>query len=108
MNKNDALIAVMRMIDEYEEFGYVHSKLSSLHDLNNFISSLGENVDPETGLARCGCGGKAGFHYSVMIRDNDCCVACGVCGEHSKIALSEEEARDAWNTAMGYKEGVHE
>ena len=84
MNKNDALIAVMHMIDEYEE------------------------LDPETGLARCGCGGKAGFHYSVMIRDNDCCVACGVCGEHSKVALSEEEARDAWNTAMGYKEGVHE
>ena len=57
--------------------------------------------DPDTGLVPCGCGGKAGFHYSVMMRDNDCYVGCGVCGEHSKVALSEDKARDAWNTAMG-------
>ena len=61
-----------------------------------------ERLD-ENGLARCGCGGKAGFHYSVMQRDNDCCVACGTCGVHSRVALCEEEARDAWNRAMGWR-----
>jgi hypothetical protein len=60
--------------------------------------------DPETGLVPCGCGGKAGFHYSVMMRDNDCYVECGICGGHTKVVLSEDKARDAWNTAMGYKE----
>ncbi len=59
--------------------------------------------DPITGLVPCGCGGKAGFHYSVMQRDNDCCVACGTCGVHSRVALCEEEARDAWNRAMGWR-----
>ena len=64
----------------------------------------GPQPDPDTGLAPCGCGGKAGFHYSVMQRDNDCCVACGTCGVHSRVALCEEEARDAWNRAMGWRE----
>ena len=59
----------------------------------------GPQPDPDTGLVPCGCGGKAGFHYSVVI-DNDCYVECGICGVHSKVALSEEKARDAWNTAM--------
>ena len=53
----------------------------------------------DTGLVPCGCGGKAGFHYSVIV-DNDCYVECGICGEHSKVALCEEKARDAWNAAL--------
>ena len=60
-------------------------------------------TDPKTGLMPCKCGGEAGFHYSVMMRDNDCYVECGVCGEHSKVALSEDKARDAWNCSMGYR-----
>ena len=63
----------------------------------------GPQPDPETGLVPCGCGGKAGFHYSVMMRDNDCYVECGICGGHTKVVLSEDKARDAWNTAMGWK-----
>ena len=30
-------------------------------------------------------------------------VECGVCGEHSKVALSEDKARDVWNYSMGYR-----
>jgi hypothetical protein len=63
----------------------------------------GPQPDPTTGLVPCGCGGKAGFHYSVMMRDNDCYVECGICGGHTKVVLSEEKARDAWNTAMGWR-----
>ena len=71
---------------------------------NMAIAALrGPQPDPDTGLVPCGCGGKAGFHYSVMLRDSDCYVECGICGEHSKVALCEEKARDAWNTAMGWR-----
>jgi hypothetical protein len=38
-----------------------------------------------------------------MMRDNDCYVECGICGGHTKVVLSEEKARDAWNTAMGWR-----
>lgn len=101
MNKNDALIALMRMVDEYEEFGYVHSKLSTLYEIYNFISSLGEkNVDPETGLMPCGCGGKA-----IMLCDLEYAVACEKCLISLPYAFDTKElARQAWNAAMGYTE----
>lgn len=78
------------------------------HDAyNKAIDALrGPQPDPDTGLVPCGCGGKAGFHYSVMMRDNDCYVECGICGGHTKVVLSEDKARDAWNTAMGWKGGA--
>ena len=71
-----------------------------------FFAEQKPTPDPETGLVPCGCGGKAGFHYSVMMRDNDCYVECGICGGHTKVVLSEDKARDAWNTAMGWKGGA--
>ena len=82
-----------------------HFSVELREDMRIALAALrGPQPDPDTGLVRCGCGGKAGFHYSVMMRDNDCYVECGVCGEHSKVALSEDKARDAWNRAMGWRE----
>ena len=66
------------------------------------VALRGPEPDPDTGLVPCGCGGKAGFHYSVIV-DNDCYVECGICGGHTKVAPNEEKARDAWNTAMGWR-----
>ena len=83
-----------RELPECETYGWFEA---AIHE-----KAARERLD-ENGLARCGCGGKAGFHYSVMQRDNDCCVACGTCGVHSRVALCEEEARDAWNRAMGWR-----
>jgi hypothetical protein len=103
MNRNDALIAVMRMIDEYEEFGYVHSKLSNLHDLHNFITSLGKNIDHETGLVPCGCGGKAELHPAGGVGNNDVMAECTTCSV-AVICVTKEEAIRVWNEAMGYKE----
>jgi hypothetical protein len=79
--------------------------LNRLHRLEKLYEQH-KQPDPTTGLVPCGCGGKAGFHYSVMMRDNDCYVECGVCGGHTKVVLSEDKARDAWNTAMGWKGGA--
>ena len=72
--------------------------------LREYANILDKAPDPETGLVPCRwCGGKAGFHYATMMRDDDCYVECGICGEHSKVALSEDKARDAWNYFMGYR-----
>lgn len=80
---------------------YIFHKSNSAIDLA--IAALrGPQPDPDTGLVRCRCGGKAGFHYSVIV-DNDCYVECGICGGHTRVALSEDKARDAWNTAMGWR-----
>ena len=90
--------AIFAAIDALREQGQGYTMTADrLPDGSKIVAQ----PDPETGLVPCGCGGKAGFHYSVMLRDNDCCVACGICGVHSKVALCEEEARDAWNKAMG-------
>ena len=90
---------MLRMLDDDDAANNLQEAI------NVAIAALrGPQPDPDTGLAPCGCGGKAGFHYSVMQRDNDCCVACGTCGVHSRVALCEEEARDAWNRAMGWRE----
>jgi len=79
-----------RELPECETYGWFEA---AIHE-----KAARERLD-ENGLARCGCGGKAGFHYSVIV-DNDCYVECGICGEHSKVALCEEKARDAWNAAL--------
>lgn len=108
MKKHDALQLLMRMINEYEEFGYVHSKLSSLYELYNYISTLGEkNLDPETGLMPCGCGGKAirrcydddtphGPLFIVQCAD---CTMCTILPSHT-----QNDADKIWNRAMGYRE----
>ena len=92
MNREEAIVYVIRKIMEEKP-----------DNLNIAVTALrGLRPNPTTGLVPCRwCGGEAGFHYSVMMRDNDCYVECGVCGEHSKVALSEDKARDAWNRAMG-------
>ena len=48
--------------------------------LNAGIEAIvGKQPDAKQGLDALWVRGKAGFHYSVMLRDNDCYVECGVC-----------------------------
>ena len=99
--------AIEVLIDRYNS-GVIRGRTDDEWRLatDTVIAALrGPQPDPDTGLVPCGCGGKAGFHYSVIV-DNDCYVECGICGEHTKVAPSEEKARDAWNTAMGWKGGA--
>jgi hypothetical protein len=59
--------------------------------------------DPETGLVPCGCGGKAEIagssgdadYYSII------CVECDIDTDSYE---KKEDAKAAWNRAMGYKE----
>jgi hypothetical protein len=63
----------------------------------------GHQPDPKTGLVPCGCGGKAEFagcsgdadYYSVI------CAECAI--DTDSYAL-KEDAKTAWNRAMGVKE----
>ena len=54
--------------------------------------------DPITGLAPCGCGGKA-----IMLCDLEYAVACEKCLIGLPYAFDTKElARQAWNTSRGY------
>jgi hypothetical protein len=67
--------------------------------------------DPETGLVRCGCGGKAKlYHYDVEDAFRDgfpddewWSVYCDDCGIETGNEETESKAITAWNTAMGYR-----
>jgi hypothetical protein len=50
--------------------------------------------DAETGLVRCGCGGKAEF-------SDGCKVVCGRCGITTLEQFTQEIAKSEWNRAMG-------
>ena len=58
--------------------------------------------DPDTGLAPCGCGGKATRSYSSI----GCVVFCSTCGCTTKSVFFASEAVKVWNTAMGWKGGA--
>ena len=65
--------------------------------------------DPETGLVKCGCGGKAKVWPSdlrqAMVTDYE--VGCSECAMTTGwVRGKQENAMKVWNTAMGYKEGA--
>ena len=64
--------------------------------------------DPETGLVRCGCGGKAKIwpsdptQFTHVITDYE--VGCTECAMTTGWVLGKQEnAVKVWNTAMGLK-----
>ena len=62
--------------------------------------------DPEAGLVDCGCGGKAEYYEHPF--ESWLVVECIECGANTSYKETKEQARDAWNWAMGYKEWGHE
>ena len=84
--------------------------LNELRSANNFdetiemaIAALSEPAIEENGLARCGCGGKA--HLWPDGRESRTYhVVCCKCRASAHYFVNEQEAKDAWNRAMGYKE----
>ena len=71
------------------------------------LSALrGPQPDPETGLVRCGCGGKAILFHQPDIEgpgsDGDrWAVFCEkFCGMETSDMTSPEDAVETWNTAM--------
>ena len=64
------------------------------------VALRGPQPDPDTGLMKCGCGEKAmliglqGFSYE--------CICCGTATRNYE---KEGQAKEAWNRAMGWREG---
>ena len=69
------------------------------------VALRGPEPDPDTGLVRCGCGGKAKLVVQI---ESNYFVRCEKCGFRSGVLVGWEPAKTdtikAWNTAMGYKE----
>ena len=57
----------------------------------------------ENGLARCGCGGEARL-WPDGRESRTYHVVCCECRASAHYFANEQEAKDAWNRAMGYKE----
>ena len=63
----------------------------------------GPQADPDTGLVRCGCGGEARL-WPDGRESRTYHVVCFKCRASAYYFVNEQDAKDAWNTAMGYKE----
>jgi hypothetical protein len=89
-------VARMEMLRQYK---LASTALTALRDV------LQRQPDPETGLVRCGCGGKAKcLHH--LTPDGDYAVKCGKCKIMTDWFNSPEDAIKAFNTAMGWKGGA--
>ena len=66
----------------------------------------GPQPDPETGLVRCGCGGKAETHELYGDFSGTYMTDCKKCATGTTQYNTKKEAQDAWNTAMGWKGGA--
>ena len=69
--------------------------------------------DPETGLMPCGCGGKAKIwpsdptQFTHVITDYDLySFECIKCETGTLFFNTKEDAKNAWNRAMGYADAV--
>ena len=130
MNRQEAILLSAYtgyMLLPSGEFGYVHEKIEKAlgrpvwtHELAQKevherikvallpeLKILLDNIidmtpDPDTGLVKCGCGGKAvyeEFFDGFFNIDRVTCETCGI-----KVDTAEaRQAKSAWNTAMGWK-----
>ena len=61
--------------------------------------------DPDTGLMKCGCGGKAKMRKGVTKQQEDIWyVKCDKCDVATAECFWELAAKNDWNGAMGYRE----
>jgi len=66
----------------------------------------GPEPDPITGLAPCGCGGKAETHELYGDFSGTYMTDCKKCATGTTQYNTKKESQDAWNTAMGWKGGA--
>lgn len=71
-------------------------------DIRESVSALcAPQPDPITGLMPCGCGGKAMIHECHSL---SYVIYCDKCKIETNYQLTADTAKDAWNTAMGYRD----
>ena len=126
MTREEAVQLLWRVVDL---FGVEHATVSpgshllwmecmitaeDIEAFNMAIAALrGPEPDPDTGLVPCGCGGvteQTDFHDGFFPHSKVECLECGIeiMRAGNIIAEAHDEAKMAWNTAMGWKGGSEE
>ena len=66
----------------------------------DYIVQTVENLDPDTGLVPCGCGGRATITENSLNWE----IKCAECGIQLVVYGGRGGAVWSWNTAMGWRE----
>lgn len=107
MTREEAIKTLKDRIEQYT--GGVHPGEREIL-LEALAAMRGPQPDPDTGLAPCGCGGKARIEESPFADDVDNvglkiymvgCAECTIGFEGYFISI--EDAQEHWNTAMGWR-----
>lgn len=102
MNKQEAIAELKRMASTIEWDYPLDAQIA----IEKAVEALsGPQPDPETGLVPCGCGGKAIPARLPHPIKTLTCVACETCFVTTPY-LEDDEAKDVWNRAMGWKGGA--
>ena len=120
MNREEHIAALEKYRDGILSGGISVSYDDLMIALDASIAALrGPQPDPDTGLVPCGCGGSAAYHISydgkawsttVKVACNKCLinVAFSALYELRGEEALADDAKNAWNTAMGWKGGAEE
>lgn len=97
MNKQEAYEFLVKYIDNYDpdnDYTEFCNAMKCIHML------APPTPDPETGLVRCGCGGKP-YMLTSHVNNKPYYIAhCNSCPIHIGTYSTYQKAVDAWNQAM--------
>ena len=105
MNKQEAIAELKRMASTIEWDYPLDAQIA----IEKAVEALsGPTPDPDTGIVRCGCGGKAKIwpsdptQFTHVITDYE--VGCTECAMTTVwVRGKQENAVKVWNTAMGWR-----
>ena len=107
MNRQEAIDFIHQTAQHLERLGE-HNPAKALEIA---LETILPTPDPDTGLVKCGCGGKAKIwpsdptQFTHMITDYE--VGCTECAMTTGwVRGKQENAIKVWNTAMGWKGGA--
>ena len=85
----------------YDKYGLDDDPTRQREAADIVVTALrGPEPDPDTGLVRCGCGGKADLYTHAGI-DGVYSIKCEKCRVMIPYAVDMDKAINEWNTAMG-------
>ena len=98
MNRREAYEYLKDYLDSAFHYSNGYETYCYLRDCADTLAP--NTPDPETGLVRCGCGGKADLYTPAGI-DGVYSIKCEKCRVMIPYAVDMDKAINEWNTAMG-------
>ena len=106
MTRDEAAEVLKHLVDRfYDKYMWSDENVEAL----TAIAVLrGPQPDPETGLVPCGCGERVSiaFYPAWAGKPDLYQVDCFSCHVGTRPCQTAEQAKAAWNTAMGHKGGT--